>query len=226
MDRRRRHSGAFTLIELLVVVAIIAVLVAILLPALQSAREKTKTLTCQSTLRAFGQGYYLYAADHADYLPPRYSNMSMAYVGDDWIANDLGIEASGRRRWVMHGLLLGLNYLQVDFRKYYYCPVGNCNNELSFWQPLPELMAGWCTKITNYWYIGSMYTSEDFDARSRITDNGGRAIMSDAYALFGGIHAGGKVNVLYLSGDVASMPSPGLPGNTWLWNYLDRQAKD
>jgi len=51
-----RQGASFTLIELLVVVAIIAVLVSILLPALASAREQTRTMTCLNMLRHYGLG--------------------------------------------------------------------------------------------------------------------------------------------------------------------------
>ena len=54
-------ASRFTLIELLVVIAIIAILAAMLMPALQQARERGKTASCQSNMKTLGVAILLYA---------------------------------------------------------------------------------------------------------------------------------------------------------------------
>lgn len=63
-------QSAFTLIELLVVIAIIAILAAILLPALNSARERSRSAACQNNLKQIATFAGMYVDDNEEYFSP------------------------------------------------------------------------------------------------------------------------------------------------------------
>jgi len=76
----------FTLIELLLVVGIIAVLAALLLPAINRAKERARTVACLNNLKQLGLASQMYAADNAGMLA---ANQRQNLGSNQWVRGNM-----------------------------------------------------------------------------------------------------------------------------------------
>lgn len=118
-----KKRNGFTLIELLVVVAIISVLVALLLPALSTARESAKRLTCISNLKTFGQAHALYINDNGRYPYLRNDSLGLfwtelvwPYVGKNTKIYSCPDNTFSASSWVINNNHVGLTSYGVNLR--------------------------------------------------------------------------------------------------------------
>lgn len=122
------NQHRFTLIELLVVIAIIAILAAMLLPALQKARERSRTTACLNNMAQIGKAAGMYQGDWEGYVSSPGSGKTSGATGyHSW--------KQGYDRYLVQNWYAAYNML--------WAPVWNCPTNRAPYKNKDKTYKGW-----------------------------------------------------------------------------------
>jgi prepilin-type N-terminal cleavage/methylation domain-containing protein/prepilin-type processing-associated H-X9-DG protein len=139
---RRQAMTGFTLVEMMVVIAVIGILAALLLPAVNLAKSRARTLACLNNLKQLQLCWHMYAQDNNDLLAP---NNSVASITTNGLSNPLSRGVSWcmgqnvRTELTPENIVNGLLFPYNRSTAIYHCPADQSTVESGTGQPLAQL---------------------------------------------------------------------------------------
>jgi prepilin-type N-terminal cleavage/methylation domain-containing protein/prepilin-type processing-associated H-X9-DG protein len=209
MDNRLQR--AFTLIELLVVIAIIAILAAILFPVFAKAKERGNQSACLSNLRQIGIGIMNYAQDFDGIMPAvQYHNVPRGTL-PGW-ENDAYRYVKNWNVFHCPALRYEQGYIRNEWTSMANQDArGNPSQTIHIFDKprYPEKYWPGYNKylemVDGDWSNDLQYVYGDSEANTRTKTSFEKPMTGFSYWMrFPGPHIGGRNDILFLDGHVAS----------------------